>query len=294
MRPRYLLVTWLLLLLPLSSLAEQGDSLLSFAESLAAEGDHYRAITEYKRFLHDFPLAPQGNRVRLAIAHSLIAGQRWLQADQALEELFQAHPGTPEALVARRDYADSAFSRSDYNLARQRYRDLLQYAKSPQVEAHAHYRIGWTYLEENRLDLAWTSFSELDPDRAEELSAALDQYRQLPRKSPLLAGLFSGLLPGAGQAYTGRYRQGLLAFTLNAAFLYGALEAYENDNYTVAAILLFFETGWYTGNIYNAVNNAHKYNQRQQARHKGEMRQRFGLGLGWQNQQPLLLAQLRF
>lgn len=62
----------------------------------------------------------------------------------------------------------------------------------------------------------------------------------------------------------------------------------------MGGILLFFEAGWYGGNIYNAVNNAHKYNRRQQARAKAKLHQRFGLQLGWQNDRPLLLARLRF
>ncbi|MDT8420228.1 MAG: tetratricopeptide repeat protein [Desulfuromonadales bacterium] len=286
----FLLIT---LALPWSAQAQQ-ESLLSFADSLAAEGDHYRAITEYKRFLHNYPQSPDSNRARLSIARSLIAGKRWLQADLALEALIETSPDSSEATAARRDYADIAFERSDYRLARERYLALAETSEDRATLEHAHYRIGWTLLEENQPEQARLSFARLAPQRAEQLVAALDDYQQLPHKSPLLAGFLSALLPGAGQAYTGRYKQAALAFCLNAAFIYGSIEAVENDNYTVGGILLFFESGWYTGNIYNAVNNAHKFNQRQQAKHKGEMRQRFGLQLGWQEDRPLLLARLRF
>lgn len=283
----------LILLIPLNALA-MGQSVLSFADSLAAEEEHYRAITEYKRFLHLFPEAQEAPRARLSIARSLIAGERWGQADLALEVLIKKHPKSPEAGTARQTYADIAFDRDDYETARERYLSLLEESSDQADRAHAHYRIGWTFLEEDRIEEARTSFAHLESGRASELSISLDDYQKLPKKSPALAGTLSAVLPGAGQLYTGRIRQAVLAFGLNAAFIYGAIEAFENDNHAVGGILLFFETGWYTGNIYNAVNNAHKYNQRQQAKHKGEMRQRFGLQLGWENHGPTLTALLRF
>ncbi|PLX87698.1 MAG: hypothetical protein C0619_13910 [Desulfuromonas sp.] len=283
----------LALALPWSAHAQQ-DSPLSFADSLAAEGDHYRAITEYKRFLHNYPQSPDSNRARLSIARSLIAGKRWLQADLVLQALIETSPDSREAEAARRDYADIAFERNDYSLARERYLSLAKSTEDRATLDHAHYRIGWTLLEEHQVEQAGLSFARLSPERAEQLAAALEDYQQLPKKSPFLAGFLSAILPGAGQAYTERYKQAALAFCLNAAFIYGAIEAFENDNYAVGGILLFFESGWYTGNIYNAVNNAHKFNQRQQAKYKGEMRQHFGLQLGWQGDRPFLLARLRF
>jgi hypothetical protein len=40
------------------------------------------------------------------------------------------------------------------------------------------------------------------------------------------------------------------------------VEAFHHDNNVTGGILLFFESGWYLGNVYNAVSGAHKYNQR--------------------------------
>lgn len=286
-----LLLLFLLIPLPLCA----ADSApLSFADSLAAEGEHYRAITEYKRFLHHSPDAPEASRARLSIARSLIAGKRWNDADLALETVMTDDAGTPEATAARLIYADIAFDRSNYPLARKRYLSLLENDANRYDFNHAHYRIGWTFLEEEQVEEARRSFAQLEPDRSAELSAALDDFQQLPQKSPGLAGTLSAILPGAGQLYTGRTRQAALAFALNAIFIYGTIEAFDNDNNAVGGIMLLFTVGWYTGNIYNAVNNAHKFNQRQKAKYKGEMRERFGLHLGWGDDHPMLLARLRF
>ena len=85
----------------------------------------------------------------------------------------------------------AAFDRSDYPLARERYLSLLESAENNSDAPHAHYRIGWTYLEEERFADTRQSFDRLDPERAAALAAAMDDYEQLPLKSPGLAGTLS-------------------------------------------------------------------------------------------------------
>ena len=281
----------LLLLLMLLSICQPvcaAPDLFSFAESLAAEEDHYRAITEYKRFLHYFPQDPRAPRAQLGIAESLLAGQRWEQAEAALEKTWQKHPTSPEATEARRFYAQSAFDQKKYPEARQRYQRLKGISEN--LAEQINYQVGLSYLEEGAVDKAQESFAALNRTQADKLLTTLEEYRQLPRKSPSLAGTLSAILPGAGQLYTERPRQSAVAFALNAVFIYGAIEAWNNENYTVAGILSLFEIGWYGGNIYNAMNNAHKYNRAREETFK----QRFKLNFGMLGQAPWLQAQFRF
>ncbi len=72
----------------------------------------------------------------------------------------------------------------------------------------------------------------------------------------------SSVLPGSGQFYNERYEDGVYTFILNALFITGAYLAIDNENYPVAAILIIFELGWYSGNLYSAANGAHKYNRK--------------------------------
>lgn len=283
----------LLLLYPVTLHAETPD-LFSFAESLAAEDDHYRAITEYKRFLHYQPQDLRAPQAQLAIARCLIAGQRWEQSDAALEKVWQNYPDSTVVLQARKLYADSAFARADYNLARQRYQQLKELPASTTEQNRTNYRIGLSYLEENRLQDAAQSFTALPQQQARQLQQGLEDYQLLPRKSPQLAGTLSTILPGAGQLYTERPKQAAVAFALNAVFIYGAIEAWNNENYAVAGILSLFEIGWYGGNVYNAMNNAHKYNRDREAEFKQQLHKRSGLSLGVYNQAPWLQARFNF
>ena len=269
--------------------AAQADQ-LSFADSLATEGDHYRAITEYKRFLHYQLDDTRRAYAQLQIARSLIAGERWQQADAALEKVWINFPDSKEAEQAKHLHAAAAYERGDFDSAIERY-TVLTKASNKSQRASSSYRLGLAKLQQGHLQTARQHFAELkDP----QLNLSLDQYQHLPQKSPRLAATLSALLPGAGQLYTERPRQAGIAFALNSAFIYGAIEAWDNENYSVSAILSLFELGWYGGNIYNAMNNAHKYNQRQRQNFIEQLQTRFNLSLGWHDNHPALTAQIRF
>ena len=281
----------LLLLSPQALCAAEPD-MFSFAQSLAAEGDHYRAITEYKRFLHYHPQNPRAAQADLAIAKSLLAGKRWPQADEALIKVWQKYPNSPVASLARRLFASAAFERGDYPLARERYQELK--TMSPADTTTANYQIGSSYLEEGQLSAAEERFQELSEPKASELQQFIADYRSLPRKSPRLAATLSAILPGAGQLYTERPEQAGVAFALNAAFIYGAIEAWNNENYTVAGLLSLFEIGWYGGNIYNAMNNAHKINREREKDFRSRLPQLQSFSLGVHHRTPWLQARFNF
>jgi TM2 domain-containing membrane protein YozV len=107
----------------------------------------------------------------------------------------------------------------------------------------------------------------------------------------VLAGIFSGLLPGSGQLYNGRLGDALLAFFLNSLFIVGAIEAIHSDAPAIAGFLSFFEAGWYAGNVYAAINGAHKYNRHTAETFLGNLANRFHLVLPETRQTPMLSVQ---
>lgn len=48
---------------------------------------------------------------------------------------------------------------------------------------------------------------------------------------------------------------------------------------TLGGILLFFESGWYLGNIYNAVSSAYKYNRRSEQQFMEDLQGRYDVAL---------------
>ncbi len=96
---------------------------------------------------------------------------------------------------------------------------------------------------------------------AQQLAEEAQAGSQRAKKSPVLAGVLSTLLPGAGQLYNGRPGDAFLTFLLNGLFIAGSIEAIRHDELAIAGVLSFFEAGWYGGNVYSAVNGAHKHNR---------------------------------
>ncbi len=265
------------LCLPRTVLAGAAEDQLGFADRLFADEDYYRAVTEYKRFLYRFPDHPEAPGALLRMARAYLAGERYDDADRALEDLASSFPDSPEAVRGALLYAESAYRRHDYLRARQRYRQAAW--TYPRLQRQVDYRIAWCLIEEAKYDDARGLLTPLDAPQARGLAGELDRLRNLPRSSPATAGVLSAVLPGAGQVYTGRYRDGAIALALNAAFIFAAVEAFDNDSPVLGGILGFVELGWYAGNIYNAVNGAHKDNRRRLEAERDTLRRRYGLDL---------------
>jgi tetratricopeptide (TPR) repeat protein len=100
-------------------------------------------------------------------------------------------------------------------------------------------------------------------DQAQKLQHALQTPQPAVSTSPRTAGILAGIVPGAGHLYLGKPVQAVSAFLLNGLFLTGAVFAFREGLEAAGAILLYFETGWYLGNIKSAVEGARDANRQQ-------------------------------
>jgi len=241
----------------------EAEKLLGFAGYLQQQGEYYRAITEYLRFIFLYPQDERVASVRLKIADCYLAAERWEEAKKVLEQLLSYSLPDRVRLKALYKLGQSYFSLRNYRAARRTLEVLLQdYPQEQEVQAAAWFLIGRSYLMEDKWVEASEAFGHIKLPGLEGLPEAALAGRELGYKSPGVAGLLSAALPGAGQLYLGRYQDAVVAFLLNGAFIWGAVEAFRRDNDVAGGLLVFFELGWYGGNIYSAVGSAHKYNRR--------------------------------
>jgi Tetratricopeptide repeat len=241
------------------------DQILGFANALFNDGDYFRAITEYKRFLFLHPTDPRAGRVRLQVGVSYQRGQQWDDARQTLESIARQHPDAEIRAEAAYLVGETSFQQGRYAQAIADLRPVAErYGQTP-VGERARYLLGWSYLRARQWPEASQTFdsigttSPLFPS-SRVLADAAREGEHLPRKSPALAGLMSAVMPGTGHFYTGRFRDGTVALLLNGAFLAAGIEAVSAGNEAAAGLLLFFEAAWYSGALYGAVNAAQKYN----------------------------------
>jgi tetratricopeptide (TPR) repeat protein len=278
--------------------AQQGltpENILSFADHLFDEGDYYRAITEYERFLFSFPRHPLVKKAEHQIAMSYFKGEKYSQALERFRTLAERYPSDETGIKSLFMLAETYYQKKDYNQAIDAFEKFLtSYPKDPQADA-AKIKKGWCYLRQGNWREASEEFRKLPPDsplhaQGQELAEESGKYPGIEKKSPYLAGGLSAVLPGAGQLYIGRKTDAAAAFLLNGTFIWAATESYRKRSYVTTGILLFFESGWYLGNIYNAISSAHKYNRLSEAKFMENLQGRYGISLFRDDQGGNMLA----
>ncbi len=273
--------------------AMESEKVLAFAERLMADGDHYRAITEFKRFLFLAPDDPQAPRARLGVACCYVGGEQWDEAVADLtdiKERFREHEAGREALwlLAETYYRMGKFDHAATVLDEfeRRYPQDARMHRAGLLKSLCYFRFGHAQWAVERLEAIPADAAEAEA--AAGLLSAAETLHARPEKSPALAAALSAVVPGAGQLYVGRARDAALAFLLNGLMIGGMAAAFHNDEPVAGALLGVVEAGWYFGNIYNAANNAHKRNTRAREAWFRELEIRFqlapagaALSMGW-------------
>lgn len=264
------------------------------------DGDYYRAVTEYKRFLFFFPQSLRVEEALWKIASSYFRGKKWDDTLSAADELLNKHPASPWAAEAVLLKGRCWTEKKDFSQARHHFQRAREMAAGSGVAQEAQWQAAVSYLREERWKESAAEFRKIDPNsklypRADYWAKGLEEIEEVPQKSPTTAGILA-VLPGAGHLYCERYRDAGIAFVLNAAFIWGMVEAFKHENYVLGGILTFFEIGWYSGSIYSAVSSAHKYNRDKKKDYLDglERGERFSVGISFRDKQPFFSLRYAF
>jgi TolA-binding protein len=258
------------------------EKMMSFADSLYSQKDYYRAITEYERVIFFYPQHPLAKVANFQIAESYFKGEKYDQAINLFDKLAKDNPSEETGIKSLFRLGEVHYQKSDYEKAKSSFAQFVEkYPGDSRVDS-ARMKIGWSSLSEGDWNEAVKEFQTIPSDsplhrQAEGLAEEAKHYPEIPKKSPALAGVLSGLLPGAGQLYINKPRDSLISFLLNGAFIWASAESFRHHNNTTGGVLLFFEAGWYMGNIYNAVNGAKKYNLRAEDSFLDKLHKQFSL-----------------
>ena len=285
-----------------STLSREGltaDSILTFADQLMREKEYFRAITEYQRFLFYYPHDQRSAMALFRIGLALYRGQDYSGALHTFRQVTQRYPETPYGKQAWLWQGESLMQQADYSGAERLYSTIIHQQADTATTQFAHYQRGWTFLYRRQWEEASAAFRLVSPESslhatAQRLAQEATEGGQQPKKSPALAGIMSALLPGSGQLYNGRPGDALLSFLLNGVFIVGTLQALQEDQLAIAGVLSFFTAGWYAGNVYSAVNGAHKHNRHVETTYLGDLENRFRLQPPEARRSPTLGIRLGF
>ncbi len=256
------------------------EKILSFADHLFTQGDFYRAITEYERAIFFYPDHPLAKTARFQIAHSYFKGGKFEQAITLFRALARDCPNEEVGRKASFMVGETYYQKRDNLRAAEVFTKFVEmYPDDTRADA-ARLKIGWSHLRQGNWREATEEFQKLPPEsplhkQADGLAEEAGHYPDIPKKSPVLAGWLSAILPGSGQLYINRPGDAAASFLLNGAFIWATAESFHHHNNATGGILLFLETGWYLGNIYNAVSGAHKYNRRSEEQFMDGLQKRY-------------------
>jgi outer membrane protein assembly factor BamD (BamD/ComL family)/TM2 domain-containing membrane protein YozV len=244
------------------------DVQLRIADAFMDDAEYYRAITEYKRFLIVFPDSERVDYVWFRIGMANYLGEEYESSVRSFDALRRRCPGSSYSAQARYFEGLSYWKLKRYHDAKTAFQMLAE--DHPDSEYAPLAIIGDAMLaldEENAgasrqgLQRLITSYpGYLGTTEAKEAMKLLDQYQALPRKSEVLAGMMSAVLPGSGYFYAERYGDGITAFLINGLAIAGTVTAIYQENYAVAAVVGGIGLPFYFGNIYGSANAAKKWN----------------------------------
>ena len=240
-----------------------------YADQLFESGDYQAARLAYKRLLFYHPDTALRDVADYQIARTYYYQNQIARAASLFREFSAVHPNSPLRFQSQLMLGQLHFDTGAYSLARTTLFELLHVNQAPEVVTAAHYLRGWCYIHTTDWNKAISELRQVAASqtgihrekKARQLADTLLEETPLPAKSPQLAGWLSTIVPGSGQFYAGKIKEGILAAALNGAFIYLIADAIRDRRYADSAGLFFVGWQFYWGNRTNARRFASEYNK---------------------------------
>ena len=248
--------------------AEETIQQYRYAEQLYESGDYQAARLAYKRLLFHRPDTEFRDIADYRIAQSHYYQNQSGRAEHLFREFLTVHPNSPFRFRSQLMIGQLQFDAGEYSLARTTLFELLHSNADTEVMAAAHYLRGWCYVHTTDWDKAIAELRRVDTARTEaphaknarQLADILLEKTPLPHKSPQIAGWLSTFVPGSGQFYAGRVKEGVLAAALGGTFIYLVANAIRERRYVDGAGISLIGWQFYWGNRVDAQRFAAEYN----------------------------------
>lgn len=270
-------VVLIVLAAPCRALTIEAEQQLDYAETLFNNQQYLKAAEEYQRFAFFFKDHPKNRAARFRAGEAFLMARAPAQAIRILQTLVSENQNDALAMETFFLLAECHLQMNTPTQAVVQLNNVIALSDDPAMDDRAYYRIGWIHLELADWEGARKAFGRVSATGRkrhglDRLNEALSRADTLPAKSPGLAGTLS-IIPGGGQLYCHRYEDAIIAFALNAGFIWAASDAFNNEQYGLGGLLSFVGLGFYIGNIYGAVNDAHKFNRMRTRQFVDQLRQ---------------------
>ena len=261
------------------SVSEAGH-LFRFAETLQAEGDYDRAITEYRRLLFYFPESDYRNEASKAIFFCYYQAQKHLEAIHWAQDMLTRGTDSSGDTELKFFVGAGYFRLGNFPLARNYLAEVISIGDGV-LREKSHLLQGLAFANEARWEDARQSFASIESnskfyDSARQCERISQEGKKLGRKSPAVAGILA-IIPGLGYLYDGYEQTAFSACVVNGLFIWATVQAFRKDNESLGIMLSVLSFGWYAGNIYGSVLSA----QRKNIKSKNDLLAKFDVGFNF-------------
>jgi len=239
---------------------ERCNEQLGFADQLAKEGDFFRAIGEYKRFLYVCPDDRRRSTALYAIGRCYFLAGRYGDVLEWYRHASTDSAATDEtALLA----GHALFRLAAYDKAYTQLETVVRRGRLRQGIDQASYLAALSLVRIGRgKEAVPLLMSVVEPSpysqRAREYADRLRDIPRWPKKNPLLAGTLA-VVPGAGYAYAGHYGTALASVAVIGLLSWTTLEAFDDGHEAAGATCSIFAFGFYFGSIVGSAESARRF-----------------------------------
>jgi tetratricopeptide (TPR) repeat protein len=207
-------------------------SSLNFAEELELQGDYYRAITEYKRYLF---YNPESDSIRYHVASIYSENNRYGNAIDILREIKN-----------KDEFYENAIGKYFYKV--NYYDSCARYWSGE--------RMGLVYLRKGEIEKGMELLNLKSPPKL---------------KNPYLGVTLSSILPGSGRIYAGRVGDGIFSMITFFTSAYLTYKYYKEDNYPLTVLFGGVSGIFYGGNIFGTYISIKIYNSNKMDEYMGRV-----------------------
>lgn len=235
-----------------------------FAKNLYDEGDYLRAANEFERCLFYSKNLESGtsDSILFWIGKSFRNDGKYKESNIFFKKISPINTDfyLDTKLLISLNYFnleknDSSLVFLDYNQKRlPNYANQYKYKQLKLAN----------YLILKQFDQANRCLSDISESYSPIFKELLLKSRNSKRKSPVLAGTLSALVPGSGKVYTNRFWDGLYSFLIIGVTSWRAYEGYKSKGFESVDFWVFgsMASYFYLGNIYGSAISAKIYNQK--------------------------------
>lgn len=244
------------------------ENVRKFADFLYEQGDYLRAASEFQRYLFYQPVESDKIYYQIGLCYRL--GGKSEKAIRTFSTFLHTFPDSQLVNSARFQIGVAYFLTDQFQQSVNYLDAALPHITDLPSRAVTQELIGLSCLMQKRWLDAGKIFNGLQESEVAEVRERATLYHnyamrgtQLPNRSPLLAGILSTILPGAGRLYTGRVGDALTSLFTVGLTGWQAYDGFRRDGFSSAK-------GWgfgalsgifYAGNIYGSVISARVYNR---------------------------------